>query len=93
MAWAVNPLIELHWRGWGDESVAFDAVSGQTVAFDALEAAALACFEAAPQSLGSLVAQMASDLGVPCSSDLRDRLSSIIDDLVSRGWLMSAAPV
>jgi hypothetical protein len=85
--WRVNPLVELHWHMWVDEAVAFDAVSGQILACDALEAALLACLESGIHRLDVLHRQLAADLGVPESDDLAQRLREIIADFVLRGWV------
>ncbi len=91
MRWRLNPLVELHWRGWADESVAFDPVSGQMMACDALEAALMACLETGPASLDQIHAQLAADLGTAPSDDLAARLQAIIEDFVARGWVETAA--
>jgi hypothetical protein len=88
--WQLNPLVELHWRGWGDESVAYERVSGQMVACDALEAALVGLIEAAPRSHDEIHAQLAADLGVLPSDVLGERLQAIIEDFRVRGWVEPA---
>ncbi len=91
MRWHLNPLVELHWRGWANESVAFDRVSGEMVACDALEAALMACIESGPQTLREVHDLLASDLGVEASPELAERLQGIIAEFASRGWIELAA--
>lgn len=93
MRWAVNPRIELHWRGWDAESVAFEAVSGEMAVFDALEAALMACLEAGPRGLQSLTEELAADMGLPADDALQSRIRAIIEDFVARGWLEAAEPM
>lgn len=90
MHWQLNPRIELHWRGWGDESVAFERVSGQLVVCDALEAALIGLIESGPRSPEEIHAQLAADLGVSPSGALGERLQAIIEDFSSRGWIERA---
>lgn len=93
MRWAVNPLIRLHWRGWGGEAVAFEAVSGEMTVVDALEAAVVGCFEAAPRELQSLTDELAADLALPADAAFAERIRAIIEDFVARGWLQAAEPM
>jgi PqqD family protein of HPr-rel-A system len=85
--WRLNPLAELHWRGWAAEAVVFEAVSGQMSVLDALEAAVLASIEAGPQELQALTELLAADMGLAADATLRERIRAIIEDFVSRGWL------
>jgi PqqD family protein of HPr-rel-A system len=91
--WAVNPLARFHWRGWGSESVVFEAVSGEMAVLDALEAAVMACFEYGPRDLQTLTEELAADLSMAADNDLKARLRAIIEDFVVRGWLQPAEPV
>lgn len=88
----LNPVIRLHWRGWGAEAVAFEQVSGEMAFFDALEAAVIGCFESGPQALQSLTEDLAPDMGLSPDAELKNRLQAIIGDFVARGWLQPAEP-
>jgi hypothetical protein len=90
--WVINPLVLLHWRGWGVEAVAFEQVSGEMAVFDALEAAVIACFESGPRGLQSLTEDLSVDLGLAPDAHLRARLQAIIEDFVARGWLQPTEP-
>lgn len=85
--WRLNPLVELHWRIWADSCVVFEAVSGETAAVDALEAATLACFDESPLSLDPLVAALAFDLRMEPGEALQDRVLGIVQECLARGWL------
>jgi hypothetical protein len=87
VVWRQNPRIELHWRDWGSDSVVLEAISGQTYQFEALAAAAMACFEEQEHSLKQLATALASDLDIDVDDELRDALLSIIDQFVKLGWL------
>lgn len=91
--WAINPLVRLHWRGWGHEAVAYEAVSGEMAVLDALEAAVAGCFESGPRDLQSLTEELAADMGLAPDADLTARLRAIIEDFVARGWLQPAEPM
>ncbi len=93
MTWVINPLVHLHWRGWGTDSVAFEAVSGEMAKLDALESAVAACFETGPRELQSLTDELAADIGVAADADLAARIREIIEDFVARGWLQPAEPM
>ena len=83
----VNPLIELHWRDWGEDSVVLEARSGQYSQFDPLGAALMACFEETPQTPGDVLDALASDLGVPADGELRDTVQAIVQEFRRLGWL------
>ena len=86
-AWRLNPLIDLHWRVWEADCVAFESVSGETAVIDALEAAALSCFDEGPCSLSRLLASLSQDLGVDPAEGLSERVATIVQDCLARGWL------
>lgn len=86
-AWRTNPLIELHWRDWGDDSVVFEARSGQLFQFDPLAAALMACFEAGPRVLDGVVAELAGDLGVPAEGEVGDTVHALVEEFRRLGWL------
>lgn len=90
MRWRLNPLVELHWRGWGDESVAFERVSGQMLACDALEAAVMACIESGPTTQDEIHELIAADLSVEASPQLSERLRGMMEDFAARGWIEPA---
>lgn len=93
MQWRLNPLAQLHWRGWQTEAVAFEVLSGQMSVLDALEAAVMSCFEAGPQELRTLTEELAADMSLPADTVLQDRIRAIIEDFVARGWLEAAEPI
>ena len=85
-----NPLIELHWRDWGDDSVVLEACSGQLFQFDALSAALMACFEEGPQAFDSVLAALSSDLGVAAAvadDEFRDTVRAVVAEFQKLGWL------
>ena len=84
---APNPLIELHWRDWGDDSVVLEACSGQLFHFDALSAAIMACFEDGPKRLEQVLDALSSDLGTSVSADLRETVASVVEEFRRLGWL------
>lgn len=85
--WRLNPVVDLHWRVWETDCVAFESVSGDTAVIDALEAAALACFDEGPCSLSHLLATLSQDLGVDPAAGLSERVATIVQDCLARGWL------
>ncbi len=87
-AYRLNPILDLHWRIIDSGCVAFEAVSGETVAVDVLEAAALACLEDGPRYIDQLVDDLASDIGTPAVHELRERVDSIVEEFLARGWLV-----
>ena len=85
--WRLNPLVDLHWRIWGSSCAVFEAVSGETAAVDALEAATLACFDEHPHSLQQLVQTLAADLRVDPADGLAQRVQGIVQACLASGWL------
>jgi PqqD family protein of HPr-rel-A system len=85
--WRTNPLIELHWRDWGEDSVVFEARSGQLFQFDPLAAALMACFEVGPRALGGVVAELSHDLGVDPEHEVGDTVLALVEEFRRLGWL------
>ena len=85
--WRLNPLVDLHWRIWGSACAVFEGVSGETAESDALEAAALACFDESPHNLHQLVQALADDLRLVPGEALRVRVQAIVQECLARGWL------
>lgn len=86
-AWRLNPLLELHWKIWGAECLAFEAVSGETALIDPVDAAALGCFEAGPQTLVTLHEALHRELGPGLVEGAERQLESTVREFLSRGWL------
>lgn len=83
----LNPVIDLHWRVWETECVAFEATSGATDVVDVFESALLACLEEGPQSLEQLVETLASDLQQAPDLPLSERVQGVVEQFLARGWL------
>ncbi|MDE2367649.1 MAG: hypothetical protein KGN16_01665 [Burkholderiales bacterium] len=80
--------IELHWRDWGEDSVAFEARSGARYQFDPLSAAVMACFEDGPASIESVQRLLAEDLDAADDAALAHEISEIVDKFRAQGWLV-----
>jgi hypothetical protein len=85
--WRAAPLIELHWRDWGEDSVVLEARSGQLFQFEPLPAALMAFFEEAPQPLDAVIAQLAGDLGIAPDEEFRDTVLGLVQEFHGLGWL------
>jgi len=83
----MSPVIQLHWRDWGGDSVVFEARSGLTQQFDPLSAAAMACIESGVTDLGELSQQLAEDLGTQPDSTLVESLCTLLERLTKLGWI------
>jgi hypothetical protein len=84
-----SPIIELHWRDWGGDSVALEASSGQIFRFDPLAAAVMACFEEAPRYFEDVMREVGSDLGAGPDPMLRETVHAIVEEFRRLGWLES----
>jgi PqqD family protein of HPr-rel-A system len=91
-AWRLNPVIQLHWRDWGGDSVVFEARSGLTQQFDPFSAATMACIESGVSDLGELSQQLASDLGTQPDASLVESLCTVLERLVKLGWIEALPP-
>jgi len=91
-AWRLNPVIRLHWRDWGGDSVVFEELSGRTLQFDPLSAAAMACIEAGVTDLATLGRTLADDLGTVADASFVDVLCTVLERLIRLGWIEPAAP-
>jgi hypothetical protein len=89
--WRLNPVIELHWRDWGAESVVIECRSGDTLLFDPLSAATMAAIESGTTDFDELGRQMAGDLGLPADDPtLNDALRSVLERVFRLGWIEPA---
>lgn len=90
--WSLNPLVELHWKSWGPECLAFEAFSGETAVIDPLDAAALSCFDAGPQSFDAVLAALSREFDTRIDETLGEQVKLAIDDFLARGWLEQVGP-
>ncbi len=92
--WRLNPVIGLHWRDWGGDSVVFEERSGQTLKFDPLSAAVMACIEAGTTDLSTLGQLLAGDLGIEADAPFVESLCTVLERLHKLGWIETppAAP-
>lgn len=95
----LNPLLELHWRDWGEDSVALEACSGRVFLFDPLSAALLACFESGAQPLQQACDSLMADLADPAARGDADpqstcsiggALQAAGQRFLHMGWLLPA---
>ena len=86
----LNPLLQLHWRSFGDEWVLFEALSGHTHQMDTLTAVTLMMFAQTSVQLPELVSQLAAELELPVNQGLSDALSGILERLAAAGLIESA---
>lgn len=85
--WRINPLLELHWRDWGFDSVVFEAASGGTYLFGPLPAAVLSCFEEGQEALSTIVRSIAEDLPSVPEADLERLVLESVEEFSRLGWL------
>lgn len=87
--WRLNPVAEWHWRDWGGDSVVIEVRSGQTLQFDPLSAAVMACIEAGASDLAAVGKMLADDLGADAAADaaLAESLCTVLERLFRLGWI------
>ena len=86
-AFALNPVVDLHWRVWETECVAHEATAGATTVVDVFESELLACLEEGPQTVEQLVEKLASDLQQAPDLPLTESVQSVVEQFLARGWL------
>lgn len=77
----------LHWREWGDSSVVYDDISGETKQFSPLAAAAMACLEEQPHSTASLATALADILGCCADGELYQSVTDAIEQFRELDWI------
>lgn len=87
--WRMNPLVTPHWRDWGGDAIVYEASSGQTHQFDPLTAAVVARFAEHADTLDGICAYLADAVEPDQQPQLRDTLGTVINRLLSMGWLQS----
>lgn len=91
-AWRLNRTAEWHWRDWGGDSVVIEVRSGQTLQFDPLSAAVMACIEAGATDMPSLGAALGEDLGAVADAELSGSLCLVVERLSRLGWIEPVLP-
>lgn len=87
MTWRLRPLVELHWRRWGDEFVVFDVGSGKTHQLAPHTAATLMMLELNSDDLVELTSRVSTELGVDDDEDIASAVSESVHDLQSAGLI------
>lgn len=88
----LNPLVELHWRQFGDDWILFEALSGQTHQMAAATAAMLMCYEVGPPlSIAALLAALDTDFGIPVDATRAAPVSAVVDQLAALGLIIPMA--
>lgn len=80
-----NPLVKLHWRGFDDEFVAFDQLSGITYRFDVLRAFLLDVLTQGPRSESSLTLDVSGHLGLTDPSAVPLLVQTILQEFLGAG--------
>lgn len=87
--WQLNPIVDLHWRVWDTDCVAFEGVSGHTAVIEPFDAAVMSFFDGGAQSLGQLVEAVAADLGVAADEAVTEHVQGVVEQFLARGWLQA----
>ncbi len=86
-AWRLNPLVDLHWRVWDTDCVAFEAVSGTTAVIEPFDAAVMSLFDSGAQSLDALVQAVATEMDLPADEPATEHVQGVVEQFLARGWL------
>jgi len=81
MPWSLLSGTALHWRRWGEETVVYNAASGDTHLLGVPEAVVLGRLEAQACNVPELVGHLAQALGLDADDD---ELYFYVDDLLTR---------
>lgn len=84
--------MDLHWRDWGADSVAFEAQSGQLFQFDPLTAAVLASIEQQEGSVNDIASALLADLPDADPHELRAAVTGVIEHVQQLGWVTPIMP-
>lgn len=79
--WRIAPGQQLAARGWNDEFVLYNDLSGDTHLLDGDSTALLAHLQAGPASLEALVATFAGDIDPDDAAALPGTIASLLDQL------------
>jgi PqqD family protein of HPr-rel-A system len=79
--WRIAPGQQLAARGWNDEFVLYNNLSGDTHLLDGDSMALLANLQTGPASLAALVATFAGDIDPDDAAALPDTIATMLDQL------------
>ena len=79
--WRLSRGSSLIWKAWDDEYVVFNAGSGSAHLLDALTGEALAVLERTRADANQVTREVAAELGVEPSDDLRQQIEMAIAEL------------
>lgn len=87
----LNPLVELHWRQFGNDWVLFEATSGLTHQMDALTSAVLMCFDGEGDVLmDSIQPLLAADIDDAQTVPNAAQIQTAIEQLRGLGLILTA---
>lgn len=85
--WTFNPLVALHWQHFDGDWVIFDEGSGQTLAVDAVIAAALMSMQAGCSTELEITRQILSDMPLVDATGLADQLAIGLEFMAQLGLI------
>lgn len=84
--WALNPLVQLHWRQIDGEWLLYEDRAGATHMIDHLGAAVLTCFEArVPLAMTDLLAQLGTEFALDVAPD---QAATVVQQFCALGLLL-----
>ena len=90
--WTAISAADLYWRTWGDETVVYNDLTGDTHRFDVLTETAMRAFARAPLDAAGLAGVMADFLGEDPDGMLADWCGRTIDRLAFFGLIEPVGP-
>jgi len=71
----------LLWRDWSDESVVYNAASGDTHLFDVVQRTAVQCLASRPLDESQLCEQLSARLQIPADDELAEYTRGLLHEL------------
>lgn len=90
--WQRRPGIDVVWREWGGDCVAYEARSGNTCQLPPLSAAVMSLFDDTSASLQELASVIALDLETSPDASLREAVMSSVQQLLDLSWIETVYP-
>jgi len=90
--WRVRKQAQLRWQTWGDESVVFSTLTGDTHYLDLLASTGLRLLERQSCQITELVEHLAAQLEIDADSQLQRYAEQLVENFAALGLIEACDP-
>lgn len=87
LRWRVRSSAQLHWQTWGEESVVFNSLTGDTHYLDLLASTGLRLLEKQASPINELVDHLAVQLEIDADASLQRYTQQLVENFAALGLI------